>query len=65
MQNRKYITTAEACEILGTYGSHLWSLIGRGLSPPKRISPKRVFWLASEVRALADQTRELKARLQA
>ena len=58
-KQEKYVTTAEACLIAGTYSGYLWSLVGKKLTPPLRQSPKKVYWLASEIKALAKEKRAI------
>lgn len=52
IEKQQYMTTAEACDRLHTYPAALWSLVGRGLSPPFRAGPKTTYWLVSEIDAL-------------
>ena len=58
-QNSRYYSTSEACGRVPTYPAHLWSLVGRELSPPFRASPKKVYWLRSEIDALAKERAEI------
>lgn len=63
MSNSRYVSTAEACDLLATYSTRLWTLVGTKLSPPYRASPRKVFWLRSEVEALAAEMEALKKHL--
>lgn len=60
MPSKKFYTTFEACAVLQTYGTRLWSFIGRGLSAPLRVGARLVYWHAEEVDRLA--AAEAKAR---
>lgn len=60
----KYISTAEACERLQVYNAYLWSMVGRKLSPPRRIGPKQTFWLRAEVDAVALELAVLRKAVQ-
>lgn len=62
-ETSKYLTTAEACDRVRTYPAALWSLVGRGLSPPVRAGAKKTYWLASEIETLVENKRAIESVL--
>lgn len=61
---KKYYTTSQACAVLQTYGTRLWSFIGRGLSAPLRVGAKTTYWHAEEVDRLAAEVAAARQKIE-